>query len=287
MSATDLRLAHADCLLFVPGNRPERFAKAMASGAAAIVIDLEDAVAPEDKPQARREAAAWLAERGSGGAPWQGPMAMLRLNPPETRAGLDDLAMLADGGFAADALFLAKVESPRDIEFARAHDALGRPLAVAVETARGLHAATDIAAAMRPCDALVFGGADLAADLGSDMAWEPLLWARSLLVCAAAEAGLAALDVPYLELSDVDGLTAETRRSRALGFTGKIAIHPAQVAPIRAALTPDAETLARAQRIVAAMAEGGGAARIDGRMIDAPLFRAARRVLARAPRDPG
>jgi citrate lyase beta subunit len=282
MSRPDLRLAHAACLLFVPGDRPERFAKALAAGADGIVIDLEDAVAPAAKPAARRAAGDWLA--GLEGAQ-RGPAVLLRLNPAATRAGLDDLCRLADGGLPADALMLAKVEDARDVELLRGHDPAARPIAATVETARGLRAAAGIAAALRPGDALVFGGADLAADLGCAFAWEPLLAGRSALVQAAAEAGVAALDVPWLDLADPAGLAAEALRARALGFTGKIAIHPAQVAPIRTAFAPTAEELAYARRIVAAMAAGRGAAQLDGRMVDAALERAARRVLARAP-DP-
>ncbi len=286
MISSDRRLSHADCILFVPGNRPERFDKAFAAGAAGVVIDLEDAVAPADKPAARRAAADWLAARRGDGQGGRGAMALVRLNPPETRDGLDDLCMLADRGFAADALFLAKVESGRDIALARAHDPESRPLAVAVETARGLAALASIGAAMRPCDVLVFGGADLAADLGAEFAWEPLLSARCALVQAAAEAGVGLLDVPWLDLNDTHALAAEARRVRALGFSGKIAIHPAQVGPIRAAFAPAPQEVERARRIVAAMAEGAGAVRLDGRMIDAPLLRSAQRMLARGGYEP-
>lgn len=154
---------------------------------------------------------------------------------------------------------------------------------VAVETAAGVEAATAIATALRANDALVFGGADLAADLGAAFAWEPLLAARSALVRAAACARLPVFDVPFLATDAPEALADETRRARDLGFTGKLAIHPAQVAPIQAAFQPTDEEIARARQIVAAIeAAGGGAALVDGRMIDAPVAASARRALARA-----
>uniref|UniRef100_UPI0022EA72AE aldolase/citrate lyase family protein n=1 Tax=Falsiroseomonas oryzae TaxID=2766473 RepID=UPI0022EA72AE len=134
------------------------------------------------------------------------------------------------------------------------------------------------------CVALAFGGVDLAADLGCAFAWEPLLPHRAALVAAAARAGRAVVDVPFLALDDDAALAAETRRVQALGFTAKLAIHPRQVATIQRVLTPTAEEIARARRILDAMAAAaGGVCVVDGKMVDAPVARAAQRVLARAP----
>lgn len=275
MSAPDL--AAVSCLLFVPGHRPDRFGRARAACPEGIVVDLEDAVPPEGKEAARAHALDFLRDRGPG-AP-----VMVRINALGTTAALDDLAALARGGALPDALVLSKVEAGRDIEIVRACLPAALPILAAVETARALGRAHAIAATMRPGDALGFGGADLAADLGADLAWEPMLTARATLVAAAAAAGCGILDVPWLALDDAAGLAAEAARVRALGFTGKLAIHPAQVAPIRAAFAPDAAAVDNARRIVAALAAAaGGVARLDGRMIDAPVARTARRVLARA-----
>ena len=190
---------------------------------------------------------------------------------------------MADGTLQPAGWFLAKVEDPRDIEIIRALDPARRPLVATLESARGMAAASAIAKAPGPDDALALGGADLAADLGADFAFEPLLLARLSLVQAAAAAGVAALDVPLLDLADATALTVETRRVRALGFTGKLAIHPAQVQTVLDAFRPTVEEIDRARRTLDALAAaGGGVARIDGRMIDEPLARSARRVLARA-----
>ncbi len=271
------RLAAARCLLFVPGDRPERFAKALAASPDGIIIDLEDAVAEAAKPAARREAAAFLAGRTAGTPP-----VVVRLNALGTRAALDDLAALADGALAPDAVMLAKTETPRDVELVRAHDPGGRPLVALIESIGGLEQAAAIARTPG-CAALAFGGVDLAGELGAAVAWEPLLAARSRLVRAAASGRLPCFDVPALDFGDPDAVAAESARVRALGFMGKLAIHPAQVAPIRAAFAPSAAEIAQARRVIAADAAAAGAAvSLDGRMVDRPVVVAARRLLARA-----
>jgi citrate lyase beta subunit len=267
-------LSAVTCLLFVPGNRPDRFAKARAASPEGIVIDLEDAVTPSDKDEARLAACAFLREAG------EGPPALVRLNPLGSRPALDDLAAVADGALPAAGIVLAKVEHERDVGIVRDLDAAALPLLCAIETAVGIDNARAIAGAMRPQDALGFGGADLAADLGCEFCWEPLLAARSALVRAAASARIGVFDVPFLDIRDTAALIAETRRVRALGFTGKLAIHPAQVPSVREAFRPTPEEVERARRIVEALdAAGGGAAQLDGRMIDAPVAAAARRTL--------
>ena len=151
-----------------------------------------------------------------------------------------------------------------------------------MERARGLTALDAVASHPR-VRALVLGGADLAADLGAALAWEPLLWARSRLVTAAAAAGIAAIDVPWLDLEDDGGCVAEATAVRRLGFTGKLAIHPKHVDGVNAAFSPSAGDAGRAARIVAAAeAAGGAVCVVDGRMVDAPVVRAARRTLALA-----
>ncbi len=270
-------LSEISCLLFVPGNRPERFDKARAASPGGIVIDLEDAVAPADKPAARQAATGYLAE----GRP--GPPVFVRINPLGTRAALDDLAALADGALRPAGLFLAKAEAARDIEIVRAHLPARMPLLVAIETAAGMARAAGIARSLAPEDALGFGGADYAADLGAEFTWEALYAGRAVIAQAAAIGRVGCFDVPHLDIADRDALAAETARVRAMGFTGKLAIHPAQVEPIRAGFRPSAEDVARARRVVDALdAAGGGAVSLDGRMIDAPVAQAARRTLARA-----
>jgi citrate lyase beta subunit len=278
---SDLTLSEIACLLFAPGHRPDRFDKARAACASGIVLDLEDAVPAAQKDAARAHVAEYLAAGRPGGP------VLVRINPLGTRAALDDLAALADGGLAPDAWLLAKVEDPRDIEVLRALDPARRPLLAAVETARGVAAAHAIAARLGRHDALGFGGADYAADLGAEFCWEALYPARTALVQAAAAARIGIFDVPHLDLSDAAALSAETRRVRALGFTGKLAIHPAQVGPVTEAFRPTEDEVARARRIIAALAAAeGGAAQVDGRMIDIPVALAAERTLARAASRP-
>lgn len=269
----DIALARA--ILFVPGHRPERFAKALAAGADAVVADLEDAVPPAEKAAAR---AAVLARPA---AP-PGVAFGVRINPLASAAGIADLAALLAAA-PPDFLLLPKAESPAELRIVhRAFGAAGPPLVALIESAEGLAQAAAIAAEPG-CAALGFGGVDLAADLGCAAAWEPLLPHRAALVAAAARGGVALFDVPFLALEDEAGLVEETRRVRALGFSGKLAIHPRQVAPIQAVFTPDAAELDWARKVVAAMAQAaGGVCVVEGRMVDAPVARAARRILARA-----
>lgn len=265
----------ARAILFVPGHRPDRFAKALAAGADAVVVDLEDAVPPAEKAAAR---AAFLARPA---AP-QGLALGVRINPLPSAAGIGDLAALL-GGVPPDFLMLPKTESPDELRILhQAFGGGGPPVVALIESAEGLARAGEIAQAPG-CAALGFGGVDLAADLGCAVAWEALLPHRAALVAAAARGGAALFDVPFLALEDEAGLIEETRRVQALGFTGKLAIHPRQVAPIQAVFTPSEAQVAWARRVVAAMQQAaGGVCVVDGRMVDAPVARAARAVLARS-----
>jgi citrate lyase beta subunit len=259
--------------LFCPASRPERLEKAVATGADAVIADLEDGVAPADKDAARGHAVAWLTADRTAGV-----IRCVRVNPLATEAGRRDVAALADSGAAPDYVIVPKAERLEELE------PLAAPILPLIETARGLSAAEALAAHPRVAG-LVLGGADLAADLGAEMSWEPLLYARSRLVHAAATAGVAVVDVPCLTLDDAAAVADETARVRRLGFTGKLAVHPSQVVPINAAFTPTAAELDRARRIVAAVAAaGGGVAVVDGKMVDAPVVRSAERALALAMR---
>jgi (S)-citramalyl-CoA lyase len=268
-------LRDARSLLFVPGHRPERFAKAGACGADTVCIDLEDAVPPSERPAARAAAIAFLRDQPPGHAYG------LRINRLSSTDGLRDLLAVVDAGATPAFAMLAKTESAADIATVAAQ-LPGTPLIALVESARGLQAAAAIASAHPQLQALMFGGADLAADLGCAFAWESLLHARGTLVVAAAAAGLAALDVPWLDVADPEGAQAETRRAAALGYTGKALIHPAQVAAVHAAFSPTPEALAWAQRVAQATTADGAAVLIDGRMVDRPVVLAALRLLRRA-----
>lgn len=274
-------------LLFVPADRPERFLKAAASGADGVVLDLEDAVAPHAKAQARETALNFLA--GDAARATQ-TLWVLRINHFKTLAGLEDLLALRKAQRLPAAIMLPKVESLAEVEVAVAHlhRPVGAPLMVAlIESARGLEAAGAIAAHPAVA-ALAFGGADLAADLGAEMAWEPLLFARGRIVQAAATQQIAAWDVPFLDLGDEAGLARETTAAKALGFRAKLAIHPAQAAGINAVFSPTQRQVERASQVVEASARAaGGVCVLNGKMIDQPVVLAAQRTLRLANRLTG
>ena len=157
-----------------------------------------------------------------------------------------------------------------------------RPFWPLVETPEGLMRAWEIAAAPA-VGGVLFGAFDYSAEVGCEMSWEPLLFARSQIAAACARAGVEALDAPPAAVGEDEALVAETDRARRLGFTGRACIHPSQVGPVNAAYTPSAEELAKAQAVVTAFdAAAGGPALLDGKLIELPVARAARRILERA-----
>ncbi len=261
----------ANSLIFVPGSRPDRFAKAKAAGAGLTVIDLEDAVAPADKAAARTAA---LDETANGFA--------IRMNAVSTEAGQTDLAAFAAATFLPDWLLVPMVESAA--ELAAIGDRLGErcpQLIPLIETPKGLRHALSIAQSPQ-VGAVMFGGADFAGELGVVLAWEPLLTARGNLILACAEAKVPAIDVPFIGLDDSAGLAEECARARALGFSAKAAIHPAQVAAIEAAFAPTQAEVAEAEEALAAYAEGGERAiRFKGKMLEAPVVKRYQAVLAK------
>jgi (S)-citramalyl-CoA lyase len=273
-------LSLARTLLFTPADRPERFGKAAAVGADGAVLDLEDGVGLSAKETARKAVLGFLAAPPS--AP-EGFIWAVRLNHITTEDGLKDLLALRAASARPKVVMLPKTESVTEVEIALRHlqtGAADAPHFVAlIETGRGLSAAEAIAA-HPSVTAIAFGGADLAADLHASLAWEPMLFARSRIVQAAAAAGIAAFDVPFLDVRDAAGLTKETEMAKALGFSCKLAIHPAQISSINVVFTPTPKELASAQRIVTAFEKArGGACQVDGRMVDVPVVKAAQRTV--------
>ena len=269
-------------VLFTPGDRAERFAKATACGADAVILDWEDGVAPLGREQARSASLRFVAD-GSHRVP-----VGLRLNRIHTRDGLLDLLALVDSGARPAFLALPKIESAAEVDIVTAHLAAAGgtvpQLVPFIESARGLDHASEIASAAGVA-ALAFGGVDFSADIGAEFEWEALLLARSRIVQAAATAHVAVWDVPFLATQDEAGLTHETQRCAALGFTGKMAIHPAQAAVINRAFAPEPDKLELARRIVAAEREAaGGPCIVAGKMVDLPVVKLAHRVLDRHAR---
>lgn len=270
-------------LLFVPANRPQRLSKALATGADAVCVDLEDGVAPDAKDTARWHALKLLADRR--------PLASeisLRINDAKTELGRTDLAALVDSDARPDALMLPKVagaDEIRAVETTLARGGCALPLIVQIETAAGLLAAPEIAAATPYVSAVFFGAIDLSADMGCAVEWEALLYARSRVVLAAAAAGVSALDSPFMDVPALEALGDETRRVRRMGFTGKAAIHPSQVPVIQEAFEPTAAEIAWARKIIEAYErQKGGVLLVDGQLIERPVVRSARRTLHIAER---
>ena len=271
-------------ILFVPGYRPDRFGKALAAGADAVCIDLEDAVPPPRKLVAREAAVRFLAERRAEGPRNTAgpPHLIIRINDPETDLGRADAEALG-GTRQPDAFMIPKVRTAAGLRRAARLLSDGAPLFALIETALGLENAVAIGQASPAVAGLVFGGFDLAIELRADPSWEPLLYARSRVVHAAALSGLDAIDMPSVDFGEMSGLREEAGRIRLLGFAGKMAIHPAQLPVIHEVFTPSELEVERAHRILDADREaGGGAVALEGRMVDRPVAEVARRVLARA-----
>lgn len=265
------------CLLFVPGSRPERYAKAVATGADQVCIDLEDAVAPADKESARASLFAFLAE-----LPQTRSEIGLRINPLSSELGQADLKALAASGLKPAFVMLPKVETVAELQQADAALAAIDTVFIAqIETPKGLLDARALASAIPRLQALMFGGFDYIVALRGRAGWESFFHPRVQLATIAAEAGVGCMDVPYLDIKDEAGLVAETDRVIDLGFTAKAAIHPAQVDPIQNAYLPTAAEYDRAQRVVAALAASGGEAiQLDGKLVDRPIEIAAERAIA-------
>ena len=270
--------------LFCPATRPERFPNAAANNADVIIVDLEDSVAPADKTSARATALDFvprLSAHLGGSAPQV--ICALRINGIDTPAGLEDLSALLASEADPPFLVVPKIDSAGHVQILdRLLNAARKQtrLVAQIESAQGLAQAESIAAASPRLAALMFGTADMAADLGSDLTWNSLLYARSRLIAAAALKGLLAIDAPFFVIKDVNRLVQETASAVALGFSGKCAIHPSQIAMINATLMPSGSEISHARAVLEENEKGVGV--VNGIMIDEAVARRARRVLARA-----
>jgi citrate lyase subunit beta/citryl-CoA lyase len=268
-------------VLFSPGDRPELLRKAPTTGADTVVFDLEDAVAPPRRSEARAAVHDVLAD------PAFDPdcEVAVRLGDPPA-----DLDALLGGSVRLDAFVVPKVESLDDlasvVDVAATHG-WRLPLIALIETANGVLNAASVARA-ETIDALVFGAEDFAASVGATRTAEgaEVSYARQRVLVAARAAGIDAVDTLYTDYRDDEGLRADTATTVQLGYDGKLAIHPRQVTIINEALTPDADRVAWAQRVLtakeAADEAGRGVFSVDGEMIDAPLVAQAERILERA-----
>lgn len=274
-----MSFATARSLLFAPGNDERKLEKALAAGADAVVADLEDAV-----PATEKEAARTVARRVLGGAATASLVAV-RVNAAGTEHWGADLQAVAD--LELDALVLPKATP----EAVGALGPDGPPVVAIVETALGVRHAYETARLPRVA-ALVLGAVDLGLELGLEPRadGQEVLYARSRLVLESAAAGLRSpFDLVHVDTRDDEGLEAEARLARSLGFRGKACIHPAQVAIVNRVFSPTGEERERARRVVEAyergLADGRGAVALDGEMIDLPVVERARRILAETERS--
>jgi citrate lyase subunit beta / citryl-CoA lyase len=276
--------------LFVPADSERKLARGPQAGADALILDLEDSVVPGNRPLARRQARAFL--EATPTAPFR---RWVRINSLASGGALDDLAAVTPG--RPDGILLPKCV-PDDLKTldhyldafeAAAALAVGsiRVIAIATETPAALFRMDGYTGASRRLAGITWGAEDLAAAIGGhnrrhDGAYEDVYrLARSLCLLAAAAAGAAAIDTIFTDFKDASGLAAECAAARRAGFAGKMAIHPAQVAPINAAFAASEEELAWARRVVAVFAAnpGAGTVALDGRMVDRPHLTLARRLL--------
>ncbi len=276
-------------LLFAPGDRPELMRKASDTGADVLCFDLEDAVAPNRKDEARESVREVLTDAAFD----PDAEVCVRLTAEEPATDLDALVASSrepESTLRLDAVMLPKVESPGRVAEAAslcADRGLDPAVFALVETADGVLSARSIAGA-GPTDAVVFGAEDLAADVGATRTagGTEILYAREHVVLAASAAGVDAIDTVYTDFSDTEGLREDAEFALTLGYDGKIAIHPAQVDPINEAFTPDGDEIEWAEAVLDARDEARRNDRavfqVDGEMIDAPLIAQAERILARA-----
>ncbi len=278
-------------LLYMPGDSRRKIEKALTLAVDSICMDLEDGVALSQKAAARATIRQALAELDFGPSE-----KLVRINPFGSGFEVDDLAATLAG--RPDTVVLPKVEGPEAVawlaaQIAAAEAAHGWPagaigLIAMIETARGVVNLKAICEATPRLQALIFGAEDLASDIGATRTPEAgeVFYARSAMVMHAAAYGLQALDMVYVNYDDADGLSREATAAARLGYSGKQAIHPKQVAVIQAAFAPTPESIAKARRVLeaaaAAQADGLGAFALDGKMVDAPVIKAAENVMAKA-----
>lgn len=271
-------------ILFVPADRPERFEKAMASAADALILDLEDSVAPEKKTYAREAVREFISGKHAK------PVAV-RINPLDSEFLSGDLAALE--GLHPDGIILPKAEGASDIK--RLDDIypgkLPLVLPVATETPFAVFQLGSFREVSHHLFGLTWGAEDLPAAIGASTSREadgsytsPYEMVRSLALFAAHAAGVTAIETVYPDIKNEDGLTAYSDRARRDGFTAMMAIHPAQCEVINKAFTPRKEEITHAKEVIAAFAAnpGVGALKLDGKMIDAPHLKQARKLLERA-----
>ena len=283
MTSLEKNIRPRRSLLFVPALRPDRFYKALDSSADIVCVDMEDATPRDRKDEGRALALPLFKNITHPQIEW-----MVRINSLSTADGLKDLTAIIESDAPPPSIMVPKVRSAEEIQLLD-ELLIGRASAirycVIIETNQGLERVMDIARASPRIDSMIMGGVDMSADLRCAKEWEPLLYARSRIVHAAATAGIDLLDVPFLNLDDEAGLREETIRAAKLGSTGKASIHPKQIAIINEVFSPSAAVIEKAKKVCAAFEnEKSGLVVIDGELIELPVVRTSYRILAIAQR---
>ena len=266
--------------IFTPGLKPEMFPKAIKSGTDMVCVELEDGIAPQDKDLARKLAIKLFETKQNN----DGIERILRINSLREKFGIDDVQAILNTNTPPPALMIPKVKSSEEIVLLdsllteKRHNCR---LHIIIETNEGLEKAYDIANCSNRIDALFFGGVDMSAELRCENKWEPLLYARSRIVHAASSAGIDAIDVPFLDLDDPEGMKKEAIKAKELGFSGKGSIHPKQIPILNEVFTPSEEVIQRAKKITSTFEKANtGLVVIEGKLIEKPVLREMYRILA-------
>ena len=266
--------------IFCPGNKPDMIPKALNSGADMVCIDLEDAIIPEHKDISRSSTIRAFEDISVP----NGVETLIRINDVNTIDGKADIKAILQSNNTASGLMLPKIQNVNEIIDLEKQIKLANKnlnLHIIIETNKGLENAWNIAQSSALIKSLLFGGVDMSADLGCNGDWISLLYARSRVVHAAAGAGIDSIDVPFLDLEDMEGMRQEAQKSKNLGFSGKGSIHPKQIALLNKVFTPSESEIEYANKVIKAFNEAAdGLVVVDGKLIEKPVLRTALKTIA-------
>ena len=266
--------------IFCPGNKPDMIPKALSSGADMVCIDLEDAIIPEHKDISRSSTIRAFEDISVP----NGVETLIRINDVNTIDGKADIKAILQSNNTASGLMLPKIQNVNEIIDLEKQIKLANKnlnLHIIIETNKALENAWLIAQSSPLIKSLLFGGVDMSADLGCNGDWMSLLYARSRVVHAAAGAGIDSIDVPFLDLEDMEGMMQEAQKSKNLGFSGKGSIHPKQIASLNKVFTPSESEVEYANKVIKAFNEAAdGLVVVDGKLIEKPVLRTALKTIA-------
>lgn len=266
--------------IFCPGNKPDMIPKALNSGADMVCIDLEDAIIPEHKDISRSSTIRAFEDISVP----NGVETLIRINDVNSKDGKADIKAILQSNNTASGLMLPKIQNVNEIIDLEKQIKLVNKnlnLHIIIETNKALENAWLIAQSSPLIKSLLFGGVDMSADLGCNGDWISLLYARSRVVHAAAGAGIDSIDVPFLDLEDMEGMMQEAQKSKNLGFSGKGSIHPKQIASLNKVFTPSESEIEYANKVIKAFNEAAdGLVVVDGKLIEKPVLRTALKTIA-------